>query len=427
MKLLHRWVSGDRGTLAANVGARVVALVALGVATVLVARTGGAAAVGILTLLRVLPGLFGVLVSGGLPGAAPYFLARTTSTGKTVSTLLVLTAISSALAALIWLLTAPVLHMVFFRGSSPVLVAAAAAAVATQLPVAVGKSLLQGSQDLRGANWAIAAEEVSFLPAYGVLLLTFHGTALLLAALVLADVLVVGWIIRRLASVGLLNGLERPDRALSREIVSYGLRGQVGGALSLLNLRFDFALLGALAGPAVLGTYAVASKYAELLRLPGLAATYVLYPRFTRQGTAVATERTRYQVPRMFAGTVVLGLPLALGSAVVLPLVYGSQFRPAVLPAVILVGGLLGEGVAGVLTAYIYSVGRPGWNSIAMGVGVVITVVLDLVLIPRYGAVGAAAASAVAYVASTAALLVMFDLLGRRTGTEVPDSAEASA
>ena len=56
------------------------------------------------------------------------------------------------------------------------------------------------------------------------------------------------------------------------------MRGQLGGMLTLLNLRLDFAILGALAGPAVLGVYAVASKYAELLRLPGLAVTYVLLP-----------------------------------------------------------------------------------------------------------------------------------------------------
>ena len=46
-----------------NLGARVVAVLALAGATVLVARLGGAEDVGILALLRVLPGLFGVLAA----------------------------------------------------------------------------------------------------------------------------------------------------------------------------------------------------------------------------------------------------------------------------------------------------------------------------------------------------------------------------
>ena len=61
--------------LTANVAARVVALIALTAATILVAHAGGPKLLGELTLLRVLPGLAGVLVSCGLPSAAPYFLA----------------------------------------------------------------------------------------------------------------------------------------------------------------------------------------------------------------------------------------------------------------------------------------------------------------------------------------------------------------
>ena len=61
--------------LTANVAARVVALASLSAATVLVARAGGPKLLGELTLLRVLPGLIGVLVGCGLPSAAPFFLA----------------------------------------------------------------------------------------------------------------------------------------------------------------------------------------------------------------------------------------------------------------------------------------------------------------------------------------------------------------
>ena len=67
--------TGSYGAVLSNVGARVGALVSLGVATALVAWTGGPTAVGVYTLARVLPGLVGVVMSSGLPGAVPYFLA----------------------------------------------------------------------------------------------------------------------------------------------------------------------------------------------------------------------------------------------------------------------------------------------------------------------------------------------------------------
>src|SRR5690606_15426664 len=62
--------------VAGNMAARVGALASLGVATVLVARVGGPELVGALTLGRILPGLLCHLSDGGLPAAAPYFLAR---------------------------------------------------------------------------------------------------------------------------------------------------------------------------------------------------------------------------------------------------------------------------------------------------------------------------------------------------------------
>ena len=398
-----------RRLLAGNVVARLVALAALGVATVLVARVGGPALVGGFTLLRVLPGLAGVLACAGLPGAAPFFLAGDGRQDPRVRAALgLLTVAGATLAAVGWLVLTPVLHRAFFGTWSTAVTALAATAVFTQLFVAVGKALLQGSDDMRGANVAIAAEEAAFLPCYVALLPLGPGLGPVLAALVLADVAVSAGIAVRLARRGFFTGWRRPGLPLAGRICGYGMRGQFGGMLALLNLRLDVAILGALAGPAVLGVYAVASKYAELLRLPGLAVTYVLYPVFAREGRAVAAARTRALLGRAAALTVLAAIPLAAAAGPVLPLLYGAAFRGATVPALILLAGLLGEGVAGLLTAYLYGIGRPGANSLAMAAGVAVTVALDLVLIPRHGATGAAVASAVAYLTTTGALLIAF-------------------
>jgi O-antigen/teichoic acid export membrane protein len=395
--------------LTANVAARVVALASLTLATILVARVGGPTLLGEFALLRVLPGLAGVLVACGLPGAAPFFLARRDpAPGPRLRPTLVGLTFTGALAAsACWVLLSPVLHRVFFRPWGIGLVLAAAIPVFTQLWVAVGKSFLQGENDMRGANWAIATEEAAFLPAYFALLPFLHGSALLLSALVAADILVAGGIGVRLARRGFLGHWGRPDLRLAVQICRYGLRGQVGGILTLLNLRLDVAILGALAGPGVLGVYAVASKYAELLRLPGLAITYVLYPRMAERTPQEAGQQAARLFPRALAFTVLAAVPLA-AAVPLLPLVYGQTFAAAMVPAWLLLAGLVGEGVAGVASAYLYGVGRPGANSLGVGVAVVVTVALDLALIPHYHAVGAAFASAAAYLTSSVALLVCY-------------------
>jgi O-antigen/teichoic acid export membrane protein len=397
------------GVLTANVAARLVALAALTLATILVAHAGGPALLGELALLRVLPGLAGVLVSCGLPTAVPYFLAGRghAPPARLRSTLILLTAAGSVTAGACWLALSPVLNRVFFHTWGIGVAMAAAVPVFTQLWVAVGKSLLQGENDMRGANWAIAFEETMFLPVYLAVLPFLHGSALLLVSLVGADVLVAAGIGIRLARRGFFRHWGKPDGRLAVRVCRYGLRGQVGGVFTLLNLRLDVAILGAIAGPAVLGVYAVASKYAELLRLPGLAVTYVLYPRLANRTPAEAAKRVAELLPRAVGFNMLAAVPLA-AAVPLLPLIYGHAFAGAEIPALLLLVGLLGEGAAGLVSAYLYGVGRPGANSLALGVAVLVTVALDLTLIPHYQAIGAGFASMAAYLTSSGVLLACY-------------------
>src|SRR5204863_234296 len=84
-----------------------------------------------------------------------------------------------------------------------------------------------------------------------------------------------------------------------------------GTLMQLLNLRFNFILLGGLAGPAALGIYADAAKYAEFLRLLPIAANWVLYPQFARSDAAHAMKTSRSLILRRGAITAAPSMPLA--------------------------------------------------------------------------------------------------------------------
>jgi O-antigen/teichoic acid export membrane protein len=219
----------------------------------------------------------------------------------------------------------------------------------------------------------------------------------------------------RLAATGFLRGWSRPSVPLAYGVMRYGVRGQLGNLLMLVNLRLDFVILGVLAGPAVVGVYAVASKFAELMRLPATALNYVLYPRFARLGEAAATAEVHRLLRRAAAGTAAMSPVLAAASVITLPVLYGPAFRAAVLPACILLAGLAVEGAAAVASAYLCGRGRPGANSWGMGAGALVTVALDLVLIPRAGAVGAAVASSIAYLVTTGLLTTITRGVVRRS------------
>jgi O-antigen/teichoic acid export membrane protein len=405
-----------RHPMVTNLGARAAALLSLAVATLMIARTGGPAAVGVYALLRILPGIVGLVVASGLPGAAPYFLAGSSRTDPRLrGTVIALAVVAGVGGAALWAIATPLLHAAFFPGVAPAIIALAGLTVLTQLLFATSKACLQGLDDLPGTNWAIVLEEFLFLPVYLALYAAgVGGSGAIVAALLLADLVPILVSSLRLARRGFFEAPGRPALAQARKVAAFGARGQAGNLISLLNYRLDFILLAVLTGPAVLGTYAVASKFAELLRLPSLSFFWVLYPRFAKDDAVQAECRARRLIPRAGVLTVASALPLALAAGFIVPAIYGDAFRPAIVPAQILLVGLSIEGMAGVITAFLYGRGRPGLNSIATGVGLVITIVLDLLLIPPFGAVGAAWASAVAYVTTTVMLIAYFRMLSRR-------------
>lgn len=403
------------GLLASNVAARVAAMGALALGTLIVGRSGGPAAVGIFTLLRVIPSLIGVVISCGLPGATTYFLAGPSRDDRQLAlTIAAIALVGGVAGMLLWFAAAPVAGNLLLPGLSFPLLLVAGVTVFTQLFVATAKSCSQGSDDLPGANLVIFNEEFMFLPPYGLmLLLGAHGYAPVVFGLLAADLLTCVWAGARLARRGMFRAAQPPSLALAKRIASYGWRQQVGGVMTLLNLRLDFIVLNIMAGPAVLGVYAIASKFAELLKVPGMALTYVLYPLLARQGPEKAAATARRMMVRAGGAIALAVVPLILLAGVIIPAAYGSQFKGAVTPTEIIAAGLALEGVAGVISGFLYGTGRPGLNSWAMGAGLVLTVILDLLLIPRAGAIGAAVASAVAYMTTSIALLWFFSNVTR--------------
>jgi O-antigen/teichoic acid export membrane protein len=433
MSRLRQLRASSHSVLVGNVVARVGALGCVFGATLLLARNGGPAVVGVYALLHVLPGLVGTVISCGLPVATPYFLASPGGDSRRLpSTLIAMAVVGGAAGAALWLAFAPLAGPLIFSDLSQPLVMIASAVVLSRLLVITAKACSQGGDDLTGSNAVIFGEQFMFLPAYGMLWAAgVDGFAIVVGSLLLADAMTGSLAWARLARRGFFRHASRPSLQLARRIAGYGLRGQVGGVMSLLNLRLDFILLSALTGPAVLGVYAVASKFAELIRILGMALQYVFYPAFAKQGTARAAANARRLIPRFGLVSASVLVPLWVAAGVVIPAFYGSDFGSAVTPTRIILFGLALDGVAGVITGFLYGVGRPGLNSLAMAAGLAVTVALDLLLIPRFEATGAAIASAVAYTMTGLALLGFFWWIERsrraRTVDEPAEPAFASA
>jgi O-antigen/teichoic acid export membrane protein len=90
--------------------------------------------------------------------------------------------------------------------------------------------------------------------------------------------------------------------------------------------------------------------------------------------------------------------------------IFGPAMIPAVQPLWLLLPGIVTLTVAKIITSYLSGIGKPIYSTYLAAGSMILTVALDLLLIPRYGISGAAAASSIVYTCTAAASVWMFKL-----------------
>jgi O-antigen/teichoic acid export membrane protein len=215
------------------------------------------------------------------------------------------------------------------------------------------------------------------------------------------------WLLATALGPRVLHEHARPSLDFARRMFNYGFRVQVGNWSNAANVRLDQLLLSLLATPASLGVYVVAVTYANVvLTLPGSAAL-VMLPQIVsehRNGTAPACMARWYR--RTLWTSASGAAAIAIAGIYLLPLLFGPGFEPAVPLLVFLVPATVLLGMNQILSTAFRGIDRPAVGSTAETLGLVVTVVSLVLLLPRYGMYGAAIASLAAYSASHAYLLL---------------------
>jgi O-antigen/teichoic acid export membrane protein len=207
--------------------------------------------------------------------------------------------------------------------------------------------------------------------------------------------------------------LRGPSLPLLGESVRFGVRAWVGSVTLLLNYRVDQLLMGFLASQAALGVYAVAVNASEILLIVPSAVGTALIPVLARSDPASRADQTlrTFRLLILITGTAMV-LGASLGS-VLLPVVFGTDYRAAVVPFLWLVAGTIGFVASDLFSSALVGSSLPGRGSLAPLVSLVVGVALDFALIPPLGATGAAVASACAFLAGGLTALVTYRMHAR--------------
>jgi len=202
-----------------------------------------------------------------------------------------------------------------------------------------------------------------------------------------------------------------------RRATKFGLQAWSANLLQLLNYRLDIFILSSVALRSTVGVYSIAVSVTALgWVLPNSFQT-VLFPRVASLDAAAGSGRigagsSDAAAARAVRHSVLIVIPttvLLVALVLVLPFIYGSAFERSVTLGFILIPGVAVAGVAKVASAVSSGRGFPRYALYTTALTVPATIVLYLLLIPSFHAVGAAAASTISYTFTTVLTVYYFE------------------
>jgi O-antigen/teichoic acid export membrane protein len=387
---------------------QITQLAALVGVNVVVTRATGASGKGIFTLMSLLVTMGTAITALGLGWAATYFIGRRLfPVGAVAGTLMTSSLVSSAVT-LIGLGAGFLLFRdsYFAAVSNAQFVVTLALVPVVQFGSTLASIILATNRPIHFAavslvQWVVTFALQAILALAGRLDPTLALAAWLAGATLggIAGLSVAGRYVR------LRFGL---DRNVLRQLLGFGLKGYIANLLMFFNYRLDSLIVNALLGVASVGIYSIAVAMAEVIWNMAGALSTVMFPHVSSLDRKDANRLTPVVSRNVWFLTLLAVVFAAVVGRWVIEFVFGTVMLGAAQPLLLLLPGILALSGAKVLSSYLSGIGRPIYSTYIAAGSVILTVVLDLIFIPRNGIAGAAAASSVVYTLTAIATLVVF-------------------
>ncbi len=403
--------------------------------SVVVARELGPSYKGTYDLAVASAGLLALVLGLALPAGITFSVARGLASPRRVAGIVLVAAVVQLVVAYGLLslgqgtsVGASVLPTV----QSPEMQALVALLAAGTGAVASMKAILMGRQLIARGSWIDLGGRVLLLGG-------LVGVGLALAGTRPSPELIVGIAATASLVTAVVLGLAAVHRTVPggplglAQGIRVALPSYAANVLQFLNYRLDLFLVALFRTSAEVGLYALAATIAQLIWLISNAMAAALFPRVAAndEGVGPVVARTARFSRFALASAAVQAVLLGIVAAPLLQVVYGSAFEPAAVPIWLLLPGVVMFAPVNVLAAHLAGLARTELNLVVSAASLVVTVTLDLVLIPKWGMTGAALATSVAYGTSALLTVVLYCRVVRSPPADLlvptPDDLRAAA
>jgi len=371
------------------------------IGTILIARALGPSGKGAIAMLALIPGVLSLVGKLGIGSANAYFVAKNPKLIGYIfsNSLLMAFMLGGLLIIATHLFSMPIIER-FAKGLDPYYLSIVLISIPFLLFIDYSTNILQGSFRFKEFNLLNLTKYSSRLFFILLFILVLKkevlGGAMLITLSSVVTALFGGIVCIRGVDTKLKTNLK-----ILKDSLSYGIRGHIGNVINFVTYRADIFFISFFVGVGGVGIYTVSVAFAEiLLRLPG-AINLVLLPKTSASLKRVSADLTSQISRIVFPFSIILASIFVLISRPLISLLFGDRFDPSFTPLWILLIGVVPLTLSKIFTSYLAGRGKLEYVTYQATVSMIITIVLNILLIPRFGIVGAAIASSVSYISAT--------------------------
>ena len=188
----------------------------------------------------------------------------------------------------------------------------------------------------------------------------------------------------------------------TKKMLRFGGQLLATGAINQINYQADIILIGYFLTATDVGYYAVAIGLSRFFWLVPDAIQRITYPATSEYWANTNHGALNKMVDKSMKYTACILLPIGLGvgffAKEIIMFIFGEGFIYAVLPLQILIIGTAIFGIVKAIGSSLAGIGRVDINFKVATFGAMVNIILNLLLIPLYGIVGAAIATITSFV-----------------------------
>jgi O-antigen/teichoic acid export membrane protein len=390
-----RRILGNSGWLLGDRIARVIVSLSVGV---LVARYLGPARLGMLSYATALVGIVGCIGAMGTEGVLTRDLVREPQRAyELLGSALVLRFVGGVAVVIVAALLAT-----WLRADSReiVLMVVILAAGSLLSPMDVVDQWFQSRVE---SKYSVMARGMALLTASALRIVLVIGTA---------SVVMFAWaqlFEAVLAAVALMVAYRLTGNVWRRWRVNWCLLTRLmrdswplilSGLMTMTYMRIDQVMLGTLADDHTLGIYSVSVRLTEVWYFVPwvlISSTLPSIVRAAERSEFVLRERSQQLYNAVSFISYAIAVPVSLLAGVLVDTLYGSEYAASAPVLVLLIWTVHLTSLGMARSSYLVAKNWTRLHLATVGVGAVVNVVMNVVLIPKHGAIGAAVATLVSY------------------------------